>query len=159
MIDYLIFFSFNTIKALQDKLCKSFKMFISFSVSTTISMKIRLVCSFLLFLLRKNCEITQKTCCKSTLASILFHYWQVYIYVIIRFCIKGSLYFVGYGGAFKSICQYVVEFISTLDLMFVVGLTTATSNVSIRPLAETGHDLLDTNAWVIAIVTIYKIYY
>lgn len=57
------------------------------------------------------------------------------------------------GSTAETLFEDAVEFVCSVHLMLIVGLATAAANVSLGPLAEAGHDLLDAAAWILAIVT------
>ena len=57
------------------------------------------------------------------------------------------------GCTAETVFEDAIEFVCSSHLMLVVGLAATAANVSLGPLAETGHDLLDATAGILTIVT------
>ena len=55
--------------------------------------------------------------------------------------------------AVETISEDSIKFICSVDLMFVVCLTTTSTNVSISPFSETSHDLFHSFTWIFPIVS------
>ena len=56
-------------------------------------------------------------------------------------------------AALKSLLEDSIEFVGAFNLMLFFDLTAAASDVSLSPFSESGHDLFDSDAWVLAVVT------